>query len=70
MSETTKTIIENYGRIEAIANIEQSIDFLNNKMYLYTLEYMETDAYTDTYAHYATLQMAYYNLLRDLQTGV
>lgn len=69
MSDATKTIVAKYGRINATRHIEKALDFLNNKLYLYTIEYMENDAYTDTYAHYATLQIAYINMLKDLKEG-
>lgn len=63
-----KGLIEYAGSKEkAIEQVEKTIDYMNLKMYKFSEEWLEKEAYMDVYAMYAEIQRTYYKILDTLR---
>lgn len=63
-----KSLIEYAGSKEkAIEQIERTIDYMNLKLYKFSEEWLEKEAYMDVYAMYAEIQRTYYKMLDTLR---
>lgn len=63
-----KSLIEYAGSKEkAIEQVEKTIDYMNLKLYKFSEEWLEKEAYMDVYAMYAEIQRTYYKMLDTLR---
>lgn len=63
-----KSLIEYAGSKEkAIEQVEKTIDYMNLKLYKFSEEWLEKEAYMDVYAMYAEIQRTYYKILDTLR---
>ncbi len=63
-----KGLIEYAGSKEkAIEQVEKTIDYMNLKLYKFSEEWLEKEAYMDVYAMYAEIQRTYYKILDTLR---
>lgn len=66
--QLVKSIVEYAGsREKAIEQVEKTIDYMNLKMYKFSEEWLEKEAYMDVYAMYADVQRSYYIILQTLR---
>lgn len=67
MTGATDQILNHSSRSEAIEQVNRALDMINYKLYLFSEHYLGNEAYMDTYSYYAQLQLAYINLLKELE---
>lgn len=67
MTEVTDGILERASQSEAIEQTKKALNMINLKLYMFSEHYLGNEAYMDTFSYYAQLQLAYINLLKELE---